>query len=111
MTENEVTTLEEGEVFSEPVAEPETETGSDPVTEPMSEATPEATPATTPETAPEPVQEVIQVIEVTELERPFMTTSFEDYTVTEGLLLLLIIMVFLKWCSKMLKEGFSWLLW
>lgn len=59
----------------------------------------------------EPVIEVIQVIEVTDLDRPFMTTSFDDYTVSEGLLLLLVLLVFLKWCAKLLKEGFSWLLW
>lgn len=62
-------------------------------------------------TETQPVVEVIQVIEVTDLDRPFMTTSFDDYTVTEGLLLFLLLLVFLKACTKLLKEGFSWLLW
>lgn len=43
------------------------------------------------------------------LDHPFMTTSFQDYTVTEGLLLLLLLSVFVAACAKMLKEGFSWL--
>lgn len=64
-----------------------------------------------PATEPEQIVEVIQVIEVTDLVRPFMTTNFNDYTVTEGLLLLLVILVFLKWCVKIVKGGFSWLWW
>ena len=60
----------------------------------------------------EPVTEVIQVIEIVELERPFMTTSFEDYTVTEGLLLLLLLFLFVKeFILKLLKGVFSWLNW
>lgn len=43
------------------------------------------------------------------LDRPLMTTSFQDYTVTEGLLLLLLLSAFVAACAKMLKEGFSWL--
>lgn len=43
------------------------------------------------------------------LDHPFMTTSFRDYTVTEGLLLLLLLSAFVAACTKMLKEGFSWL--
>lgn len=44
-----------------------------------------------------------------DLTHPFLTTSFEDYTVTEGLLLLILLWAFISWCIKMLKEGFSWL--
>lgn len=44
-----------------------------------------------------------------ELDRPLMTTSFQDYTVTEGLLLLLLLSAFVAACARMLKEGFSWL--
>ncbi len=43
------------------------------------------------------------------LDRPLMTTSFQDYTVTEGLLLLLLLSAFVAACARMLKEGFSWL--
>lgn len=43
------------------------------------------------------------------LDRPLMTTSFRDYTVTEGLLLLLLLSAFVAACARMLKEGFSWL--
>ena len=60
----------------------------------------------------EPVTEVIQVIEAVELDRPFMTTSFEDYTVTEGLLLLLLLFLFVKeFILNPLKGVFSWLNW
>lgn len=50
------------------------------------------------------VDEVRQV-----LEHPLMTTSFQDYTVTEGLLLLLLLSAFIAACAKILKGGFSWL--
>lgn len=43
------------------------------------------------------------------LDHPAMTTSFQDYTVTEGLLLLLLLGAFAVACARMLKEGFSWL--
>lgn len=43
------------------------------------------------------------------LDHPFMTTSFQDYTVTEGLLLLLLLSAFVAACARMLKGGFSWL--
>ena len=60
----------------------------------------------------EPVQEIIQVIEISDLDRPLMTTSFDDYTVTEGLLLLLLLFLFAKeFILKPLKGVFSWLTW
>ena len=40
---------------------------------------------------------------------PFLTTDFEDYTVAEGLLLLVLLLAFFSFCIKLLKEGFSWL--
>lgn len=43
------------------------------------------------------------------VDHPMMETPFEDYTVTEGLLLLLLLSVFLAACVKMLKGGFAWL--
>lgn len=42
-------------------------------------------------------------------EHPMMETPFEDYTVTEGLLLLLLLCVFVSACVKLLKGGFAWL--
>lgn len=42
---------------------------------------------------------------------PVLETPFEEYTVTEGLLLLLLVLVIVSWCVKMIKGGFSWLLW
>lgn len=41
--------------------------------------------------------------------RAVLTTSFRDYTVMEGLLLLLLLAAFLAACAKILKGGFSWL--
>lgn len=41
----------------------------------------------------------------------FLTTRFEDYTVSEGLLLCLFLSLVVGQCIKMLKGGFSWLLW
>ena len=42
---------------------------------------------------------------------PAMTTPFEDYTVVEGLLLLLFLSVFCSWLLRLLKGGFAWLSW
>lgn len=41
--------------------------------------------------------------------RPVLTTPFEDYTVMEGLLLLLLLAAFAAVCAKILKGGLSWL--
>ncbi len=43
------------------------------------------------------------------VDHPMLTTPFEDYTVTEGLLLLLFLSVVVAACVKMLKGGFAWL--
>jgi len=43
------------------------------------------------------------------VEHPMLTTPFEDYTVTEGLLLLLFLSVVAAACVKLLKGGFAWL--
>ena len=83
------------------------------LTEDMSEETPE--PIDTP--PPEPVEVVgmdealehLETIQEDVTPHPFLSTSFEDYTVTEGLLLLLLLLAFLSFCIKLLKEGFSWL--
>lgn len=40
-----------------------------------------------------------------------LDTPFEQYTVTEGLLLILLVLLVVSWCVKMIKGGFSWLLW
>jgi len=40
---------------------------------------------------------------------PAMTTDFADYTVSEALLLLLLLSAFMAACIKMLKGGFAWL--
>ena len=45
------------------------------------------------------------------LDHPALTTSFRDYTVTEGLLLLILLAAFAAACIKILKGGFQWLRW
>lgn len=42
---------------------------------------------------------------------PALTTNFEEYSVGEGLMLLLFLSVFSSWLVKMVKGGFSWLTW
>jgi len=41
---------------------------------------------------------------------PLLTTPFQDYTVTEGLLLLVLLCFFIKACMNMVRRAFSWLL-
>lgn len=43
------------------------------------------------------------------LDHPALTTPFEEYTVTEALLLLLLVYLFITSCFRMLRGGFSWL--
>ncbi len=43
------------------------------------------------------------------MDHPLLTTRFEDYTVSEGLLLLLLLSAFLSACYKLLRGGFKWL--
>lgn len=45
------------------------------------------------------------------LDHPALTTSFRDYTVMEGLLLLILLAAFSAACVKILKGGFQWLRW
>lgn len=83
---------------------------------------PEPSPASTEEEVAvegEPVPEVegggvvvgdsVEIIEQT-VNHPLLTTSFQDYTVTEGLLLLLLLCFFVKACMTMVRRAFSWLL-
>ena len=55
----------------------------------------------------EPVEVIL--VDVSD-ERSFMSTPLNDYTVTEGLLLLILIMMIVKLVAKAVKEGFRWLL-
>jgi len=51
----------------------------------------------------------LETIQQQTADHPMLTTPFEDYTVTEGLLLLLFLSVVVAACVKMLKGGFAWL--
>ena len=69
------------------------------------------------ETEPEPLEvagtdETIRLLETIQTQlmpHPFLTTPFEEYTVTEGLLLLLVLAAFAGCCIKLLRRVFSWL--
>ena len=40
---------------------------------------------------------------------PALTTPFEEYTVTEALLLLILLALFVSACARLLRGGFTWL--
>lgn len=49
-------------------------------------------------------------VQIVEDPRPFLSTPFEEYTVTEGLLLAVLLCLFISALVKIIKEGFYWLL-
>ena len=55
------------------------------------------------------VTETVEVVEV-EADRPFLSTPLDEYTVTEGLLLVVVLIFFFSKLSQAIKEGFYWLL-
>ena len=59
------------------------------------------------------MDEVLEHLETIEavMVHPALETPFAEYTVTEGLLLLLLVLVIVSWCVRMIKGGFAWLLW
>ena len=61
-----------------------------------------------PTAALDPSAEEVTYAEVVD-DRLFLTTSFEDYTVTEGFMLLFLLIFFVALCAKILKGGFYWL--
>ena len=63
-------------------------------------------------TSEESEQEYVESVQSSEYQvslHPFMTTDFEDYTVTEGLLLVIVLLLVVRFVANILKEGFSWL--
>jgi len=61
------------------------------------------------EEAAELISDTIETVADVSQDRPFLTTSFEEYSVTEGLLLMLLILAVVMICVKMIKGGFYWL--
>ena len=54
--------------------------------------------------------ELTEPVAVTVIDhRPFLSTPLNDYTVIEGLLLLIVLILFFQMLGRTLKEGFSWL--
>lgn len=60
------------------------------------------------ETHTKEIQKEVTVVAQT-LAHPALTTSFADYTVTEALLLFLLLAAFLSACARMLRGGLLWL--
>lgn len=54
-------------------------------------------------TIPEPMQ--VTIVDT----RPFLTTPFEEYTVTEGLLLIILLVIVVSKVIKFAKGCFAWL--
>ena len=50
----------------------------------------------------------LEVLQDTAL-HPALTTPFADYTVTEALLLLILLALFVSACARLLRGGFTWL--
>lgn len=64
------------------------------------------------ETGPSNSDKALELLETIQKDvspHPFLTTDFADYTVTEGLLLMALLLAVISLCVKLLKEGFSWL--
>lgn len=85
-------------------------TAEAPEEEPTEEESEEATPDDAEPSQADQAFQLLSEIREDVSSRPFLTTPFSEYTVTEGLLLLLALGVFARWLVKLLKEGFSWLL-
>lgn len=60
------------------------------------------------ETHTKEIEKEVTVVAQT-LDHPALTTSFADYTVTEALLLFLLLAAFLSACARMLRGGLLWL--
>lgn len=52
--------------------------------------------------------ELAEIVEV-DMERPFLSTPLNEYTVTEGLLLLIFLYLVGRSVMGWIKEGFFWL--
>lgn len=94
-------------------AQEEPETTPEPTPEPTEEVEPEETepvPMLVQDAGSEETRELLSSIQAEVTGHPLLTTPFEDYTVTEGLLLLLLILAFVAGMLKVLRGGISWLL-
>lgn len=55
---------------------------------------------------PETVETAVSAV----VEHPFLTTDFSDYSVTEGLLLMILLALFVFAVFRILRRGFRWLI-
>ena len=64
------------------------------------------------DTEPTEQQQEPQTVEVTVTteSRPFLSTDFSDYSVSEGLLLCIFLVLLVNAIFRILRRGFSWLL-
>lgn len=54
-------------------------------------------------------EDIHQIAEVVTDPRTFLDTPLEEYTVSEGLLLMILFTLFVSACWRMIKGAFSWL--
>lgn len=73
------------------------------VTTPETETLDETVSGTVAETETVPEKEVVEIILV-DVERPFMQTSFEEYSVSEGFLLLIFVLVLLNFFLNLVRR-------
>jgi len=59
--------------------------------------------------AVDPVADTVEIVAEVVQDRPFLTTDFEEYSVSEGLLLMLLLALFVMAIVKIVKGGFYWL--
>lgn len=57
----------------------------------------------------DPVADTVEIVAEVVQDRPFLTTDFEEYSVSEGLLLMLLLALFVMAIVKIVKGGFYWL--
>lgn len=88
----------------------EVETTPEPSEEPEEEPEPQETetvPLLVQDVGSEEARELLSSIQAEVQRHPMMTTPFEEYTVTEGLLLLALLLFFIKWALDSLKGVFG----
>lgn len=109
LTGEEVTTTEDPAADPAPVEDPVADPGTE-VLDPVASDGAGDTSALIDEIlGGEFVEDTYEIVAEEVDPRLFMSTSFEEYTVVEGLLLLILLLGVIGFCVKILKGGFYWL--
>lgn len=97
-------------VMDAQAAQEEAESTPEPSEEPEEDPEPQETetvPLLVQDVGSEEGRELLSSIQTEVQRHPMMTTPFEEYTVTEGLLLLVLLLFFIKWALDSLKGVFG----